>query len=276
MSTEITSSEQDQIIKWRKHVAAMHCRFEEAKICAIPADDRASIGLGNDEVETRAEEAKQHRNLAARANYLGLVRQDVQFPSRALCQRMSKPMKGDFEHVSRLGRYLRSHPRAIWSFPWGHDVSEVIVRTDSDWAGDKRDRASVSGVMLMIGSHLIKPCSKDQIWSSGEAELCTGRDCQKAWVSCRSRTIGVCRWVCLWSWTQARRRAFLERSGLGKVRHVDVEALWAQSVLKSGRAKAKLRKIFALGNTAHLGTKPFPWQRIRGLWREWRSSHRSA
>ena len=148
-------------------------RLEEVKGCATPAEDRMRSGPSDDDAETGTEEAEQYRSLAARANYLGLDRPDVQFTSRALCKRMSKPTKGDFEH--RLGRYLRSHPRAIWSFPWQHDVPEVIVRTDSDWTGDKRDRASVSGGMLMIGSHLIRSWSKDQdgaaARSSSEAEL---------------------------------------------------------------------------------------------------------
>ena len=64
-------------------------------------------------VEMSAEEAKQYKSVAARANCLGLDRPDFQFTSRALCKRMSKPTKGDFEHVKRLGRYLRSHPRAM-------------------------------------------------------------------------------------------------------------------------------------------------------------------
>ena len=100
-------------------------------------------GPSDDDVES-ADEAKQHKCVGAPANYLGLDRPDFQFTSRALCKRVSKPMKGDFEHVKRLGRLLRSHPRAMCSYPWQHDVSEVIVRTDSDWVGDKRDGSSVS------------------------------------------------------------------------------------------------------------------------------------
>ena len=58
-------------------------------------------------------------------------------------------------------------------------------------------------------------------------------------------------------------KGILKRRGLGKVRHVEVEALWAQSVLSSGRAK--LREISGLSSTADLGTKPLPWERLRGL-----------
>ena len=63
-------------------------------------------GPSDDDVES-ADEAKQHKCVGAPANYLGLDRPDFQFTSRALCKRVSKPMKGDFEHVKRLGRLLR-------------------------------------------------------------------------------------------------------------------------------------------------------------------------
>ena len=54
-----------------------------------------------------------------------------------------------------------------------------------------------------------------------------------------------------------------ERRGLGKVPYMAVEALWPQSVFRSGRVK--LRRICCLNSTADLGTKPLPWERICGL-----------
>ena len=54
-----------------------------------------------------------------------------------------------------------------------------------------------------------------------------------------------------------------ERRGLGKVPYVAVEALWPQSVFRSGRVK--LRRICSLNKTADLGTKPLLWVRICGL-----------
>ena len=75
-----------------------------------------------------------------KANYLSLDSPDIQFETRPLCKRVSKPTQGDVEFVRRLGRYLRSHPGAVWSFPWQRDVSKVTARLHFDWAGDRRDR----------------------------------------------------------------------------------------------------------------------------------------
>ena len=58
-------------------------------------------------------------------------------------------------------------------------------------------------------------------------------------------------------------KGIMDRRGLGKVRHVEVEALQAQSVFRSGRVK--LRQMCGLINTADEGTQPLPWERMRGL-----------
>ena len=52
--------------------------------------------------------------------------------------------------------------------------SEVIVRTDSGWAGCRRARKSTSGGSISIGEHCIKTWSKTQAViakSSAESEL---------------------------------------------------------------------------------------------------------
>ena len=234
-------------------------RLEEAKGCATLADDRIGNGLSDNDVEMSAEEAKQYRSMVARANYLGLDRPDIQFRSRASCKRVPKPMKGDFEHSKRLGRKIRSHPRAILSFQWQHDVPELIVRADSDWTRDKRNRASVSGGMLMIGSHLIKSCRRTRIERGREAGarlscMLQTRECYKALDLCRWQTNGSVQMGP--SLQFGRKRDEGHPEALGKERHVEVAALWAQSVFRSGRTKR--RGTGGLSNTADLGTKPLP------------------
>ena len=70
----------------------------------------------------------------------------------ALRKRMSKPKHGDMEFVKRLGRYLLSHAGTVCPLPWKQYLSEVTARSDSDWAGDRRDQTSVGGGKLVVGS----------------------------------------------------------------------------------------------------------------------------
>ena len=49
-----------------------------------------------------------------------------------------------------------------------------MVQTDSDWAGDRESRKSISGGAISYGGGLVKSWSKEQpvvALSSGEAEL---------------------------------------------------------------------------------------------------------
>ena len=76
--------------------------------------------------------------------------------------------------VKRLARGLMGRPRCKVWYGWGGYVSEICVHTDSDWAGDRATRKSVSGGVMRMGSYVVKHWSKDQgnvVKSSGEAEL---------------------------------------------------------------------------------------------------------
>ena len=52
-------------------------------------------------------EATRFRAVAARANYLSGDRPDIQYSVKEICRRMAKPVKGDWDKLIRLVRYLR-------------------------------------------------------------------------------------------------------------------------------------------------------------------------
>ena len=60
------------------------------------------------------------------------------------------------------------------TFPWQPVPVELVVLTDSDWAGCKVTRRSTTGIVVKLGGHLLHFSSKLQksiALSSGEAEL---------------------------------------------------------------------------------------------------------
>ena len=114
-----------------------------------------------------------YRGVIARCNYLASDRPDCNFAIKEGCREMSTPTTGSLPRLVRIGRYLKNHPRLVWKFPMQSQQSEVIVRTDADWAGCRRARKSTSGGSISIGEHCIKTWSKTQeviAKSSAESE----------------------------------------------------------------------------------------------------------
>ena len=119
--------------------------------------------------------AKDHtkfRALAARSNYLAADRPDVVFAAEEVCRMMAKLTDLAMSALKRLGRYLKSRPRLVFTLPF-QSASTWDVYSDTDWAGCPRTRKSTTGGCLMLGSHVIKSWSSTQAslaLSSGEAE----------------------------------------------------------------------------------------------------------
>ena len=55
----------------------------------------------------------------------------------------------------------------------------------------------------------------------------------------------------------------LWRQGLGRAKHIEIQELWLQDVVRSGRVR--LKKVHTDVNPADLGTKPLPFQIITNL-----------
>ena len=134
----------------------------------------------------------------------------------------------------------------------------IDVYTDSDWAGCKRTRKSTSGGMCCIGGGLIKSWSKTQSTiakSSGEAEFYAASKGLVEGLGLRSIAADL-------GWTlrinlhvdSSAAKAMMSRTGLGKTRHIEVDFLWAQSIIRAG--KARIYKIAGEFNPADILTKP--------------------
>ena len=124
--------------------------------------------------ELTGSEATRFRAVAARANYLSADRPDIPYSVKEVCRRMAKPVEGDWQKLSRLGRCLRGAPRCVMEYRWQQEGENPVGCSGSDWAGDRRTGKSTSGGIIMLGSHLIKSWSRTQdsvTLSSAEAEL---------------------------------------------------------------------------------------------------------
>ena len=131
---------------------------------------------GEQEEELQADEAREFRGLAARANYLAQDDPSIQFPAKEICRSMAKPTASDFGKLKRLARFLVGVDEVKFRYPWQAEekTRDLKVIVDSDWAGCKVTRKSTSGGIIRLGEHMVKSWSTPQptiALSSGEAEF---------------------------------------------------------------------------------------------------------
>ena len=98
--------------------------------------------------------------MAARANYLSADRPDIQYAVKTICHRMAKPVEGDWQKLARLGRYLKGAPRCVLEYRWQQAGETSVGYSDSDRVGARKTGKSISGGIVMLGSHLIQSWSR--------------------------------------------------------------------------------------------------------------------
>ena len=134
--------------------------------------------------------------------------------------------------MRRIGKHFKQNPRFIWKYNMQVYIDELTVRTDADWAGCRRSRKSPSGGSISRESHCIKTWSKTQAViakSSAESELYVVviGACEGLGTITLCKDLGETASMVLESDATAA-KGILDRTGLAKVRHINVNCLWLQ------------------------------------------------
>jgi hypothetical protein len=83
-----------------------------------------------------SEGKREYRGIAARFNYLGLDRSDLQYATKEICQEMSKPTAGGKRKIKQAARYLVGAPRLVWKFgEVEEEIAWIYVMVDSRLGG---------------------------------------------------------------------------------------------------------------------------------------------
>ena len=207
----------------------------------------------------------RNRALVARISYLSQDRPDLKFASMHVCCDMAKPTMRDMERVKRIGRHLVGKPRARCWFRWQHS-GELEAYSDADSGGDKATRRSVAGV-IMRGAHCLKVLTKKQqvvALFSAESELYAAVKTASEGLGIQSvaKDLGISCGLNL-HLDDSATLCLVNRRGLGKAKHVDMQNLWIQEASKSGRLFT--RKVGTNVNPANLMTKPLAQPKIEML-----------
>ena len=254
--------------------------LEMGKAIATPGVDGGEPEQ-DDEMALGTHEVREYRGLAARGNYLGADRPDIQFAVKEACREMSNPTKGSLKKMKRVGRYLINRPRLVWKYAWQPPVALIEVFADANFAGCKVTRKSTSGGALMLGSHLIKTWSKTQACvtlSSAESELLGAVKAGVEGLGMQSllQDLGTETRMCIHMDASAA-LGVIQRKGVGKVRHLDVGTLWLQE--KQLKQIMEFKKIHGLSNAGDMMTKNVPRQtmekHVAAISCEWRSGRAS-
>ena len=124
------------------------------------------------------------------------------------------------------------HHMLIWKHAMQREVNELAIRTDADWAGCRRAHKSTSGGPISRGNHCIKTWSKTQaVIAESSAERVLYSVVRGACEGLRKKTLcedfGESLSIVLELHATAA-KGTLDRTGLVKVRHIDVNCLWFQ------------------------------------------------
>ena len=128
----------------------------------------------DNEEEASVEEHRILRRIVGNGQFLVPCRPDIAFATNRLPRSLAKPSKSDLIAAKRLLRYL------CGTMDFGLNLqvqnracSTLTVFTDSDWAGDRPTRKSVSSWVIMLDGFLLNACARTQsvvAQSSFEAE----------------------------------------------------------------------------------------------------------
>ena len=135
---------------------------------ALGADKMDELG---DENEMLKEDVTSFRSVAARSNYLGMDRLDIQYGVKELCASMSMSTQRSWRQLKQLERYLVGKADMTWEYKAGARTAMIDVYVDSDWAGDRQQRKSTSGGLVIVGGIAVKSWSRTR---RGWSQFCRG------------------------------------------------------------------------------------------------------
>ena len=233
----------NRILEWthegiRYEAACRHVQFLLESL-AIESNSKTLITPGSTDVKPlegnrlTAEQSTMFRAHVARAIYLSQDRTDIQFAVKELSRSMATPHSNDLLNLERLGRYLLANPRVITNYKYQSQTNSLNAWSDSDWAECKRTRRSTSGTLLRLGQHWLKAnCGTQSViaLSSGEAEYYAMVRTSSAALGLKAllNDLGHSTKITLLT-DAAAAKGISQRTGLGKVRHLETSQLWLQA-----------------------------------------------
>ena len=239
-------------------------------------------------------EAATYRSAVGMLLYVAHARPDIQFSVRSLSCGMKEPTEKKFKELQRLALYMKGAADYVAVFKKTKKGQSVLstsnlsssqggvpaeeeqqeagehlleVFSDSDWAGDKESRRSVSCACMFLDGNYFYSYSRTQksiALSSAEAEYLsltgTVSEALNIHIALRFLTASP---VVLKAFTDSSAcRGICARQGVGRIKHLAVRLLWLQAI-RAGRVT--VHSVPTQQNPADIGAKPLTAKRIQLL-----------
>ena len=247
----------DFLVQWTKK--------RGGKPAATSGTKATGMGVGDSLELLSRSRAREVAGAGGTALYRSSDRPDTMFASKTAMQHVSKPNVLMNARLQRLGRHHESKPVLVWCYPLQELPKGIRVDGDGDWAPTTELlRRSTSGGAVRYGLHTWDCYSVTQATialSSAESEFYATGSATARGLQCKaylSETERPCE-LDVYSDSTAGRGMF-QRTGVGKVRHLELRFLWIQERL---RLKAfRLNKETTEEMTADILTKYCKWSKI--------------
>ena len=220
-------------------IAIKHLKLKDAKEVSTPGTREEGHTTEDHDDKLSEKEATKYKAIVTRFNYITPDRPYLAYAIKELARAMSSPSNGDWLRLKRVGRYLKGRPRVqqVYELQPRHEM--VVIYSDADWAGCSQTRRSTTGGCITVGKHTIKGWSKTQALvapSSGESEL-------YAVLKAAAETLGLMSMLKDLNWKMTGQvygdasaaLGIINRTGLGKTRHIDISLLWIQQTAAEGQ-----------------------------------------
>ena len=224
-------------------------------------------------------EASVYRSCVGILLYLQADMTAAQYAIRHLASSMSKPTKGSWSLLRHLVAYLQQHHGHCHCLTRAEPGRGLLVQldnenvieafSDSDWAGCRKTRKSVSGSAFTINGQLVYSASRSQrliALSSAEAEYHAAISCAIDGILIRSMVEYLfpnpTAPLRILVDNQAA-RSMMQRQGTGKIRHIHARLLWIQQRVQLGQVV--VGPVPTAVNIADLMTKSLSPSRIKFL-----------
>jgi len=140
-------------------------RFQAENLTSVstPMETSAQSRLAEDGEDF---DAQRYQQAVGGLMHLLHTRPELTFAVGKVCQYSAKPWTNHWTAVVRIFRYIK--PTIAWGIEYGAErgTMKVVGYSDSDYAGDKRDRKSTMGYVFVLGGGAIA-------WSSQKVKSVT-------------------------------------------------------------------------------------------------------
>ena len=202
----------------------------------------------DDTAALTSDKATRYRSAVGVLLYLASDLVECAFTIRGLAQHMSAPTERSWMMLKHLCLYLVSvrnqslrlgvRESGLWYSPCNDDGLVLELFSDSDWAAHKGHRRSVSSGIICFNGCLLLATSRTQrviALSSAEAEVHAAVS-----TTCDGLLLRVCLEFCTGERVRLKiildnsaAKQVMQRSGVGRIRHLSCRILWIQQLVKS-------------------------------------------